>query len=558
MLDRDLQSLARETSSRVHVEDFPRLSDAMFSGISAVSADAIISVDDAHRITMFNEGAQSIFGYTPDEILGAPLNLLIPERFRAVHRQHIEKFAAGQQTARHMAARNARIYGLRKNGEEFPTDAAISKLDVGGKILLTVSVRDVSEQMRSEKEQRLLAEVGELLVSAGSDYQRLLNGVANVIVRNIADWSAVDIVQAGNVRRLRIVHADPAKAALCEALEHEPIDRERPNLISQTIKSRRPILVNDPPSSVVESFAHSGEHLQLLRQFDAKSLIIVPLVARGQVLGTLAFGSARNSQRYDARDVLMAEQLASRVAMAVDNARLHEALERAIRARDDVLGVVAHDLRNPLNAIMLRAQTLRRRGAEPDRRDQSAMVGILRSAKSMHRLIEDLLDVTRLEAGQSLSIQPGSLQTSTILAEVLERQQAAALASHRELCLDAKDPPDTVWADRSRLLQVFDNLVGNALKFSRKRITVGAGTRGDEALFWVADDGPGISAENLPRLFDRFWQASKTDRRGAGLGLSIAQGIVNAHGGRIWAESEVGAGATFYFTFPTAVPEPVR
>lgn len=436
-------------------------------------------------------------------------------------------------------------------------DAAISKIEVAGRTLLTVSVRDISEQQRNENEQRLLAEVGELLVSAGSDYARLLNDVANLIVRNIADWCAVDIIQANDVRRVRIVHADPAKAALCAALEHEPIERTRPNLVSQAIETQRPLLVNDPPSSVVESFAHSAQQLQLLRQFDAGSFIVVPLVARGHTLGTLAFGSARNARRYDARGVQMAEQLAFRVAMAVDNARLHEALERAIRARDDVLGIVAHDLRNPLNAIMLRAQTLRRRGAEPDRRDQSAMAGILRSAKSMHRLIEDLLDVTRLEAGQSLSIQPASLQVSEILIEALEKQQAAASVSQRELCLDTRHAPRDVWADRTRLLQVFDNLLGNALKFSRKRITLGAGTRGDEALFWVTDDGPGISAENVPRLFDRFWQASKTDRQGAGLGLSIAQGIVRAHGGRIWAESEVNAGATFYFTVPTAGPEPI-
>jgi len=545
------QALVRDTSKRLRTEEALRLSEAKFSGIYSVSADAIISIDEEHRITMFNHGAQSIFGYSAEEVVGSPLELLIPERFRGTHRQHVERFSAGQQTARHMTSRSARIYGLRKNGEEFPTDAAISKLEVGGKRMLTVSIRDISEQQRSEDEQRLLAEAGKILVSAGSDYQRLLTDIANVIVRNIAQWCAVDIVQANGVRRVKVLHSDPGKAALCEALEQRPIDQQRPNLISEAINTRRPMLVNFPISSVLESLARDEEHLQLLRAFDPGSLIVVPLIARGQPLGTIAFGSARASRRYDARDVREADQIASRVAMAVDNARLHEALQRAIRARDEVLGIVAHDLRNPLNVIALRAQTLRRRGPPPERRNQVATDSILRSAVSMHRLIEDLLDITRLDAGHSLSIHPSSLILTQLFAELME-QRAALPGSHRELCLEVAEAPPTVWADRTRLLQVFDNLLSNAEKFSRTRICLGARTRDGEALLWVADDGPGISAEDLPRLFDRFWQASKGDRRGAGLGLSIVQGIVNAHGGRIWVESQSDSGTTFYFTLPTA------
>jgi signal transduction histidine kinase len=132
---------------------------------------------------------------------------------------------------------------------------------------------------------------------------------------------------------------------------------------------------------------------------------------------------------------------------------------------------------------------------------------------------------------------------------------AASAESHHTLSLEADDAPANVWADRLRLLQVFDNLIGNALKFARERITVGSRAKGSLTLFWVRNDGPGISAEDLPQLFNRFWQASRSDRRGAGLGLSIVQGIINAHGGRIWAESEPAGGATFYFTLPTAPAE---
>ena len=546
------QALVRDISDHLRTEEALQLSEAKFSGIYAVSADAIVSIDEAHRISMFNDGARDIFGYSPEEIIGSPLEVLIPERFREVHRQHMERFSAGQQQARHMGSRGARIYGLRKNGEEFPTDAAISKLEVGGKKLLTVSLRDISEQQRSEDEQRLLAEAGEILVRAGSDYQRLLTDFASNIANTIAAWCAVDIVQAGDVRRVKIVHSDPAKAAVCKALELEPIDRKRANPISEAFNARRSILVNDPAPSVLESLAQSEAHLELLRAFDPGSLIVVPLIARNQSLGTLAFGSPRSARKYDARDVRQAEQLASRLALAVDNARLHEAVERAVKARDDVLGIVAHDLRSPLNAIVLRAHTLRRRRGEPERRDQTALDSIHRSAMSMQRLIEDLLDVVRLEAGHSLSILRNDVPTLGVLTEAIERRLAASPAFHRELSLDAAGSPPSIWVDRSRLLQVFDNLLGNAMKFSTRTITVGCAKLKEEALFWVADDGPGICADDLPRVFDPFWQASTANRQGAGLGLSIVQGIIRAHSGRIWVESKLGAGATFFFTLPIA------
>lgn len=549
------QWFVRDITERRRTEEALRLSEAKFSGIYSVSADAIISVDEAQRITMFNEGAQSIFGYSKDEIVGSPLEILIPHRFRSIHRRHVEQFSDGQQIARRMGSRSAKIYGLRKNGEEFPTDAAISRLQVGGTTLLIVSIRDISEQVRIENEQRLLAETGDILVSAGSDYQRLLTDVANVVVRNIADWCAVDLIHDGEPRRLRIVHADPAKAAICKALEDYPIDRQRPNPISEAIDTKRPILVSNPSPESLESLARSEEHLQLLRAFDPGSFVVVPLIARGRSLGTIAFGSSQPSRRYGARDVREAEQVASRVALAVDNARLHEALERAIQARDDVLGIVAHDLRSPLNTIVLGAHmlVLKRDGRDvADDHHQKTSERIHRAATSMNRLIQDLLDVTRIEAGQALAINPESISTHSVLTEAIERHQAELSAWNRELRLDETEAPAAIRGDRERVLQVFDNLLGNAIKFSRASITVRAGIRDGEALFSVTDDGLGICAEDLPRLFDRFWQAAKADRRGAGLGLSIVKGIVNAHGGRTWVESAVGVGTTFYFTMPMA------
>jgi PAS domain S-box-containing protein len=539
----DISEIKRAELARVQ-------SEAKFSGIVSLSADAIITLDESFRITLFNEGAEHTFGYRADEVMGKELDVLLPERFRVTHREHLRRFAAGPDESRRMGKRRAEIHARGKNGDEFPVDAAISKLALGRETIFCVSLRDISEQKRVEAEERLLAELGEILVSAGSDSQRLLTDVASVMVRNIADWCSVDVAQEDGVGRVRIVHTDPAMAEVCEELERIPVRRERPSPLYDALETQATVLLSEVPPGYVESLAQSPEHLRLLRALDPGSFLVVPLVARRHVVGAIGLGTKRTSRRFGAQDAALVERVASRVALAVDNARLHEALERAVRARDEVLGIVAHDLRNPLNAIVLQAQSMRRFGGEPERRDMKPSQSIRRAAMRMNRLIQDLLDVSRLEAGERLSIAPTAVSVASLLSEASEQQQATL--GDRTVVVEAPAEDAEVWADRPRILRVFDNLVGNALKFSRGNVTLGAQPADGEVRFWVADQGAGIDAAALPHVFDRFWQSKKGDRRGAGLGLSIVKGIVLAHGGRVWVESEIGVGTKLSFTLPTA------
>ena len=236
-----------------------------------------------------------------------------------------------------------------------------------------------------------------------------------------------------------------------------------------------------------------------------------------------------------------------------------EALKRAIAARDEVLGFVAHDLRNPLGAILMQASLLERLAPEPERRDQKAKELIVRSAKHMNRLIQDLLDVATIEGGR-LKVEPSRLSASDLVREAVEAHATLATASGVDLRLDVSHDVPAILGDRDRLLQVFENLIGNALKFTPVggRITVAAAPRNTEVLFSVADTGAGIAPEGLAHIFDPFWQAAARERRlGAGLGLPITQGIVEAHGGKLWVESHVGEGSAFFFTIPVAPAEPV-
>jgi signal transduction histidine kinase len=248
----------------------------------------------------------------------------------------------------------------------------------------------------------------------------------------------------------------------------------------------------------------------------------------------------------------LAEVLADRAAMAIENARLYRAAVHATQLRDQVMGVVAHDLRNPLSTILMQTSALKRQGPESERRSQKPMEVIHRVANRMNRLIQDLLDVARMEAGE-LTIERARLSAGGLIAEAVDMQRPLASSSSLELRVEVDPDVAEVWGDRNRLLQVFENLIGNAIKFTQAggRITAGATSRDDEVVFWVADTGCGIPSENLPRVFGRFWQATRTGRHGAGLGLPIAKGIVEAHGGRIWVESTVGSGSTFFFTIPS-------
>jgi PAS domain S-box-containing protein len=670
-----MQAIVRDITDRHEAETALRLSEAKFSGIVSISPDAIISIDEDLRIIIFNEGAEKTFGYSKAEAIGAPLDLLIPEAVRSVHRRHIERFAADEASARQMGGRRAAISGRRKNGDEFPADAGISKIEVGGKRLFTVSLRDVtekkrvedalrssvarfeialkgaragvaeqdrnlrytwfysphmllgetesplgktdfdlfprseaerttalkrkvlesgvpmrdviqgsvggnphwfevtadairdsegqttgvisvtwdiSERKRIEDEERLLAEAGRILVSAGSDQTALLTDVANVIVHNIADWCTVNLVDDGTFRRLRVAHSDPAMAEICAALERYPVHRQR-NVVSDVVESQRSVLISDVPSGYLESRALDAEHLRLLRRLDPTSVVIAPLIARGQTLGTLAFGASGGSRRYGPLDVSIAERLATVVALAMDNARLYQRLERAVRARDQVLGVVAHDLRNPLNTILAAARMVE--GDISEDSEKSAQTGvaiILRSVSRATRLINDLLDVTSIDAGQ-LSVVRDHFSAEQLVVRAVEGQRLLASAASLELRLDVEPPLPEIWADRDRCLQVFENLIGNAIKFTPRQghITVGARPGDREVHFFVADTGAGIAPENLPRIFDRFWQAKNGKPEGAGLGLAICKGIVDANGGRIWVESAQGRGTTVHFTMPT-------
>jgi len=223
------------------------------------------------------------------------------------------------------------------------------------------------------------------------------------------------------------------------------------------------------------------------------------------------------------------------------------------QAREEVLGVVAHDLRNPLNTIISSTDLLLNEHLDPARRTELLEVA-LRTGRQMNRLIGDLLDTVRMHAGKF------TLETEEVAVDTIFRQAEetfSPIAEKRRICLEAGPPNDgvAVRADPFRVSQIIGNLLGNALKFTPERgsVTMRADASDNHVTISISDTGPGIASADIVHLFDDFWQARRNDHRGVGLGLAIAKGVVEAHGGQIWCDSVPGRGSTFSFTLPRAM-----
>lgn len=290
-----------------------------------------------------------------------------------------------------------------------------------------------------------------------------------------------------------------------------------------------------------------------LRASRVRSLIGAPMLARDRVIGVV-YVASRDRRGFTYDELQMLERAADRLGTILDNAALHERALGAIESRDAMMGVVSHDLRSPVNSILLGAELIERLLSEADPRVTRGVSSIKRSAHRMVRMITDLQDVGSIEAGR-LSIETRTEDARSLIAEAVEGAQSAAAAHSLRLERRAIERELAVTCDRGRVMQLVANLLTNAIKFTPDGgvITIAVTQIGEGyARFSVEDTGCGIPADDLPHVFDRYWQARNTARLGTGLGLAIAKGIAQAHGGTLCVESRVGQGTTFSFTLPLA------
>lgn len=412
----------------------------------------------------------------------------------------------------------------------------------------------IRPRVSSRESLRFLTEVGNAL-AASLDYQVTLQTVAALPVPRLACYCELDLIEDGCVQRVGLAHEDPGEQ---EALSRRflfPPHAGPLGPLAEVLGTGEPLLLSSRSARTPGTMAEERERLELLHEAGATSLLLMPLIAHGRALGALLLASTRTDRLYGMQDLAVAHELARIAALAIDNARLYSEANQAIHARDEMLRVVSHDLRNPVGAMASAASLVLDDSTAALRDGLSGRMlrTIVRASKQALRMIDDLLDLSRIDNGR-LIVNPKPEALGPLLIEAVELHGPLARERGIHLGWTSHGPPPVVMADRERLLQLLGNLIANAIKFTPPAgtIEIAAAISDDEVQCSVADTGPGIPQDQLPHVFDRFWQATPGDRGGLGLGLGIVKGIAEAHHGRVWVESEPGKGTRFVFTLPLA------
>lgn len=526
-----------------------RTSERKFSGILSIAADAIITVDSGFRIVHFNHGAEEIFGRSAAESIGRHLAVLLPPRFRESHEANMEMFARSASTSRRMAERRE-IFGIRADGTEFPAEASISKLVESDGILYTVVLRDITQQKHLEADERFLMAASREFAKSLS-VAETLQEIVDLPIPRLGDCCILDLTTSRrDFRRVVSKRQRMELTPILEMLAAHTLTTDSPSPVIDVVRRNRPFVAE----SVNEDWLDGNtdpETLDALRQLGEHAQLILPLHVGGSTIGALTIFRT-GSRKFDADVQTLAAKYVQSAIATLANARLYESARAANNARDNVLGVVSHDLRNPINAIAMCAKAL----SDKNEMEGTARAEIVRtieeSAAWMNRLIADLLDAASIDRGQ-LALQLHPVNASQPIHQAL--QMFAIVAKDYEVTLEGVlvDSTPIINMDGARIVQVLSNLIRNALNFSPtgSTVTVGVDVRSEGVEYYVHDSGPGIGHEHLGRIFERYWQSSQSGRtKGSGLGLAISQGIVEAHGGRIWVESDPPNGSKFSFIIP--------
>jgi PAS domain S-box-containing protein len=510
-----------------------------------------LTLDAESRIQDANLTAATFFGTERGFLLGKPLMSFVVVSHRAHLRRHLQRCFSQRSPC------TLELDLSRPGMPSQPVNAtSVPVFDDAGQVVgCRTALTDISALKRTEGWLALLASASKMLATS-LDVEVSIMDVLRAVLPAWADIGMIDLLHRGELRRFeaRRETTEPASIQIVRSVRPAlSLGADSPQ--ARVLESGKPILISRcDPSSLA---GNDGlEHEPLIRTSGAKSLAYVPMSSRGMTLGVLTLISLDENRAFSGPDLMFATDLGSRVATAVDNARLYREAKEAVRGREDILSFVAHDLRSFLFGSRLGIDTLLRSVREVERRrGWKELDRIQRLNLQMARMIEDLLDVSSLDSGR-LSLRLSELPATDLLSQASEALSPTVSASGIAFSVDAAGATEKVRCDPGRVMQIFGNIVGNAVKFTPQggSITISASSAADHVQFGVHDTGPGIDPELVDHLFERYWQAEEGAHKGRGLGLYIAKQLVDAQGGRIWVESRLGAGTTLFFTLPRGNP----
>ena len=444
------------------------------------------------------------------------------------------------------------------------TNAEIALASELRKTLIEV---DLEKQFVSEKQARADAETerkrfvfisqASLKLSSSLEQDDIIDQLGELSTDGLCEWSCLRLYTYEDHSWSYPIfhHKNPGMLERFKELASSEALQTTPKYLTDILEGR-PVFHPRVKEDFAKDWLRNQKSLiDFNRKIGLKSFLAVPIItSHGVLLGTIEWGISESYRYFTQKDLEVAIQLALRAATALENSQLWSKAQKEVKTREDMVGIVSHDLKNPLTSISFNAQMIERylkKGSVEKLDDPLTRIGS--SVSNMRKLIDDLLSITTIDAGK-LTVDLSPLSAQSIASEAIDLMSPTALLKKIDLILMAPKGDLYIKADKDRIMQVFSNLIGNAIKFSRDygRVVLSISEANEFINFKIQDFGKGISKPNLTSIFDQFWQESSTKKQGSGLGLSIAKGIVEAHNGRIWVESELEKGSSFYFSIPKA------
>lgn len=545
--------------------------------------DAYLAAALEGTIQEANNAAGALLLVPQDVLVGQPLASFVIEEERQSFLEQLARLRSGELEKLEFWV----ITIQRPDHSLVPVSITIGIVrdPQGGRAGLRCLLRDMTERKRLEEEraqllirehlarteteaaQRLkfLAEVSTAL--AGSlDYASIPDILALLSVPYFADYCFVYLTdEAMAVRHFAAAHAEPERADLVKSLRFHLMSAEVPSAAAELLRKGKPEIFSDISENWLETFACGLENLEILQKLDFRSALVVPLIARGVPLGAITFMASESRPPYSYNDLSLADELARRSALFLENARLYHQViverdkaEKASQAKEEFVAILSHELRTPLMTILGWARILARQPQiVGDDVLSEGVQSLEHNAQNIARLVEDCLDIARITEGK-FQLQKEIIDISDIANAAFESTRE--FAYRKGLKFGTQFPPSSlhVTGDKTRLEQVLLNLLTNAVKYTESEGEVSISIRrvDEECEIAVTDTGIGIEPEFMERIFEPFGQGTRNwfeSNSGLGLGLAIARDIVQMHGGRIWAESPgPSCGSTFRLRLPLA------
>jgi PAS domain S-box-containing protein len=515
----------------------------------------IVVVDNNLKVLAWNKKAEELFGKDERDVLGTPILSFFSKDEQKRFIDFISQNNISQTRTKQVFHRE------KQKGEQQVLEVNATYLNHGTPNYPTLIIfEDVTAKVEEERKRKLaednllyLAEASKIL-SSSLDYRKTLSNIAKAAVPRIADWCAIDLVKNnGGLEQVTVVHRDPAKVKWAKELRKaDPPDMNASQGLPKVIKTGEAELYPVISDELLVKVAKSQKHLQLLRSIGFTSAMIVPLCNEGKCIGAITFVTTETSRNYNKSDLAMAEELANRASLALDNAGLYKASQDAVTLRDNFISVASHELRTPVTSVKIFTQVLQKHSEQIG--DEKAIKHLVKMDRQLNKLIEliyNLLNVSKIQAGRmEFAEKPFDFDASVkeivdVLQEGVTKHQLIIKGATKKI----------VYGDEERIGQVISNLISNAIKYSPKadKVIIHLASDDNKITVCVEDFGIGLAKEHLGKIFERFYRVFDTTDKtfpGLGIGLYISAEIIRRHHGKLWVESDTGKGSKFSFSLP--------